>query len=206
MTTGLAFPDTLAPPKGHLVLRVFRGEVTRERLSDLQREENRAWMEEGRLPSGIVVPLSNANVIPVHVGRILDFPVDVVEADNLVTTTGKGLLLDRLFALGTPPGALTAMGVGNSATAAAVGDTQLGGATPSPDLRLFDALPTRASLVVTAIRTYATAEGNMNWQEIALFNGTTNGTSVMFNRIAPIGAFNKTSAVSIQATITITQS
>jgi hypothetical protein len=60
--------------------------------------------------------------------------------------------------------------------------------------------------VVTAIRTFATGEANINWQECAMFNGSVNGTSVMLNRIAPIGAFNKTSAVSIGLTCTLTQS
>jgi len=188
------YADTLAKPKGHWKCEVFDGDVERRPLTSEQVRENGLWAKISGSP------------VPLHVGAIVSRPIDVFEGDNLVTTVGKGLLLDRLFALGTPPGALTAMGVGNSATAAAIGDTQLAGATPAPDLRLFDALPTRAGLVVTAVRTYATAEGNMNWQEIALFNGTTNGTSLMFNRIAPIGPFTKSTAVAISATVQISQS
>lgn len=187
--------DTLAKPLGHWKCDVFEGEVERKPLTANQIRENHAWYQAWPLAP-----------FPLHVGEVVSTPIDSFEGDNLVTTNGKGLLLDRLFALGTPPSQITHMGVGNSATAAVVGDTQLLGATPVPDLRAFDALPTRSGLVVTAIRTYATAEGNMNWQEIGLFNGATNGTSILFNRIAPIGAFNKTSAVSIVATVTITQS
>jgi len=188
------YTDTLVKPKGHWKCEVFDGDVERRPLTPEQLRENNVWAKISGSP------------LPLHVGEIVSRSIDTFEGDNLVTTNGKGLLLDRLFALGSPPGALTAMGVGNSATAAVVGDTQLAGATPAPDLRLYDALPTRSGLVVTAIRTYATAEGNMNWQEIGLFNGVTNGTSILFNRIAPIGPFNKTSAVSISATVTITQS
>ncbi len=190
--------EYLRVPKGHWHLRMFDGDVERRPLTPEQVRENRAWEE--------ICAKTGQFYIPIHVGEIVSKPIDEYEGDNLVTTNGKGLLLDRLFALGTPPSQITHMGVGNSATAAVVGDTQLLGSAPVPDLRAFDALPTRAGLVVTAKRTYATAEGNMNWQEIGLFNGATNGTSVLFNRIAPIGAFNKTSAVSIEATVTITQS
>jgi len=185
--------DTLVRPKGHWKFEVYDGDVERAPLTAEERLDN-------------LVVAGFGSILPMHAGKIISKPIDSYEGDNLITTNGKGLILDRLFALGTPPGAITAMGVGNSAVAAAVGDTQLAGATPAPDLRLFDALPTRSGLVVTAVRTYATTEGNMNWQEIGLFNGTVNGTAILFNRIAPIGPFNKTSAVSIVSTVTITQS
>lgn len=184
--------DTLVAPKGHIVLNIFEGDVERRPLTPDQVRENERFAREN-----LFLPF------PLHVGEIVSKSIERIEQDNLVVTTGKGLLLDRLFALGGPPAALTHMGVGASATAAAIGDTQL---NTTPDLRAFDALPIRSSLTVTAIRTYATSEGNINWQEIALFNGSVNGTSIMFNRIAPIGPFTKTSAVSIEATVTITQS
>jgi hypothetical protein len=181
--------------KGHLHLAVYEGDVERRPLTLEQIRENTEFAQQfPELP------------FPLHIGETVSRPIDEYDYDNVVTTNGKGLYLDRLFAMGGPPAAVTFMGVGNSATGAVVGDTQLLGATPSPTLLAFDALPTRAGLVVTAIRTYATGEGNMNWQEIGQFNGGTNGTSILFNRIAPIGAFNKTSAVSIGATVTTTQS
>lgn len=128
--------------------------------------------------------------------------VDHFEGDNLIVTTGKQLLLDRLFATAGMPGAISSMGVGASATAAVVGDSQL---TTTPTILAFDATATRSGLVITCVRTFATGEANINWQELGLFNGTVNGTSIMLNRIAPIGPFNKTSAVSIVVTVTITQ-
>lgn len=202
--------DRIPDLKGHWKLEVYDGDVERRPLTSDQKAENRVWRELGLVyRNGTWANLSKdytsdiRKIMPVHVGEIISRPIDIYEGDNVVTTTGKGLLLDRLFALGGPPSQLTHMGVGASATAAAASDTQL---NTTPDLRAFDALPTRASLVVTAIRTYATGEANINWQEIGLFNGGTNGTSVMFNRIAPIGAFNKTSSVAITATVTITQS
>lgn len=135
-------------------------------------------------------------------GRVLNDLVDHFEGDNLIVTTGKSLLLDRLFAIGAPA-AVNSMGVGATSTAAAVGDTQIGS---TPTIKALDSLPTRAGLVVTCVCTFLTTDANISWNELALFNGTVNGTSVMFNRIAPIGPFNKTSAVSIVVTVQITQS
>ncbi len=193
--------DILPTVKGHWRLDVFDGDVHRKELTLDQVAENRYELEcqRNQNPDGGVY-------LPKHIGHILDQSIQVLEGENLVTTIGKALLLDRLFSLGAPPLQVNSMGVGNSAIAADIGDTQLAGATPVPDLRPFDALPTRAGLVVNAVRTYATTEGNMNWQEMGMFNGLVNGTSVLFNRIAPIGAFNKTSAVSIALTCTLTQS
>lgn len=184
--------ELLTAPKGHWKFDVYDGDVERVPLTWDQIRENLYF--ERQFPDA---------PFPLHVGEVVNRPIDTLEGDNLVTTVGKGLLLDRLFALGTPPSQVTHCGVGASATAAAVGDTQL---NTTPTLQAFDALPTRASLVVTAITTYATGTANINWQELGLFNGPTNGTSLLFNRIAPIGPFNKTSAVSIVVTVTITQS
>jgi hypothetical protein len=119
-----------------------------------------------------------------------------IEKDNLIVTVGKQMILDRLFGL-SAVGAMTRIGVGTSATAAAVGNTTLTGGV----FKAFDSTPTRSSLVVTAIATFTTAEANISWNELALDNGTT-----LLNRIAPIGPFAKTSAVSIVVTVTITQS
>lgn len=223
----VSIKERLDPPVGRAVLAFYRGDVERRELTPAECKENDLWREESKLwvpkgwdgsalpvwgkqhmgPSPELVQAQNfCPETPLLIGEILSRPFTMYDYYNLVTTAGKGLLLDRLAAMGGPPSALTHMGVGNSATAAAVGDTQLLGSTPSPDLRAYDALPTRSGLVATFVRTYATGEGNMNWQEIGLFNGATNGTSILFNRIAPIGAFNKTSSVSIVATVTLTQS
>jgi hypothetical protein len=187
--------DQLPAIKGRWHLAVYDGEVERLPLTPEQRRENRTFR---RLHPGAPFPL--------YVGRVVSRPIDAFAGDNVVTTNGKGLLLDRLFAMAGTPTQVNGIGVGNSATAAAATDTQLLGATPAPYLQAFDALPTRSGLVVTSVTTVATANGNQNWQELGQFNGVTNGTSVLFNRIAPIGAFNKTSSVSIIVTVTTTQS
>lgn len=121
---------------------------------------------------------------------------------NLITTAGKGAYLDRLAGLGAVA-AFTTLGVGNSATAAAVTDTQLQGG--SVFLQAADAtFPSRSGTVLSIQTTFGTAVANFTWNEAGYFNGVTNGTSVLFNRVI-IGPFAKTAATSISYTSTISQ-
>lgn len=129
-------------------------------------------------------------------GLIKNELVETLAGHNLVVTVGKQMILDRLFGL-SGVGAMTRIGVGTSATAAAAGDTTLTGSS----FKVYDSTPTRSSTTVTAITTFGTGDANLNWQELGMDNGTT-----LLNRIAPIGPFNKTSAVSIVVTVTLTQS
>jgi hypothetical protein len=122
-----------------------------------------------------------------------------------IVTNGKQLTLDRLFGLSAAV-AVGAMGVGTDSTAFAVGQSQLNPSVAgSVYLQALDAGTARSALTVTATTTYATGVANFAWNEIGLFNGTTNGTSVMLDRIAPIGPFTKSAAVSIIAVVQITQ-
>ncbi len=116
---------------------------------------------------------------------------------NLITTVGKQLVLDRLFGLGGAI-ALAGTAVGTSATAAAVGDTAITGAV----YQVFDSTPVRSSLTVTAVTTYGTGTANINIQEAGLL--TASG-GVLFNRLAPVLSFTKTTAMSLAVTTTITQ-
>lgn len=124
---------------------------------------------------------------------------------NLIVTVGKNLVLDRLFGLSSAV-ALTSVGVGTDSTAAAVGQTQLNPTVAgSVLLQTADAGTSRSAQTVTIASTYGTGVANFSWNEIGLFNGNTNGTSTMFNRIV-IGPFNKTTAVTIIAQLQISQS
>ena len=134
-----------------------------------------------------------------------DTLLDTIEGENVILTTGKNLLLDRLFAASGFGGAVNSMGIGNSATAASATDTQLLGSSPAPFFQALDSTPTRSGLVMTCVSTFGTGVANQNWQELALANATTNVSGTLFNRISPFGPFNKTSAVSIVLTATITQ-
>lgn len=203
--------DQIPPLRGHWKLEVYDGDVERRPLTQAQVLENRFIMDRQRKENQIWREVLGHDlhsvILPMHAGEIVSRPIETIEGDNLVTTAGKGLLLDRLYALGTPPTQVNSMGVGTVATAAAIGDVQLNlGGGGSSYLQAFDALPTRSGLVVTSICTYAVGVANFQWQELAEFNGVTNGTSIMLNRIAPIGPFTKSAAVSIVVTVTLTQS
>lgn len=105
--------DRIEPIKGHWQLDVYEGDVQRELLTQQELYENEvAIIRQVRMG----IPLSDA--LPQHVGKPVgkllktlegDYEViapnflQTIEGDNLVVTTGKSLLLDRLFALGGPP-------------------------------------------------------------------------------------------------------
>lgn len=131
-------------------------------------------------------------------GLIRNRLVDTLDGYNLVTTAGKGTILDRLYGLSTIL-AVAKMGVGTSNTAAAVGDTSLTAVDYGP--AAFDSTPTRSGLVVTSIQTWTTAQGNITWAELGEFTAA----NVMLNRIAPIGPYTKTSANAITVTLQLTQ-
>lgn len=128
-------------------------------------------------------------------GNILNEHVDSKVYKNLLLTVGKGLMMDRLFGLGAA-GAMTRIGVGTNSSAASASNTTLTGSV----YKAYDGTPTRAGTVVTCTTTFGTGDANISWNEMGMDNGTT-----LLNRLAPIGPFNKTSAVSIVATIVFTQ-
>lgn len=126
----------------------------------------------------------------------------VASYENMILTTGKQAYLDRLAGLSSVA-AFTSLGVGSSSQAVVVGDTQLVGA--SNFIQACDAtFPSRSALVLTYKSTFGTGVANFQWNEAGIFNGTTNGTSLMFNRVI-IGPFTKSSSVSIAYTTTLTQ-
>ncbi|MDB5165728.1 MAG: hypothetical protein JWM00_618 [Candidatus Saccharibacteria bacterium] len=124
---------------------------------------------------------------------------------NMIVTNGKNLTLDRLFGLASAV-AITSVGVGTDSTAAAIGQTQLNPSVSGTVLiQTADAGTARSGQVVTITSTFGTGVANFSWNEAGLFNGNTNGTSTMFNRVV-IGPFAKSSAVSIVYQTTVTQS
>lgn len=132
---------------------------------------------------------------------------------NLLTTAG----LARITSLITAGGGQawdtthTRIGVGNSATAATIADTDLGAAAGSGNRQFNTAdnsTPTTSNGVITIRATFATGVGNFHWQEWCIDNGTGNGTTVtatmMNHKVTDLGT--KTSAASWVFTITITLS
>jgi hypothetical protein len=140
--------------------------------------------------------------------------------DDLVRASGNLLVnagLTRLTSLLTAAGgqALTntsaRIGVGDSSTAAAVTDTDLGAAAGSTH-RQFEVMqatfPSTATGVVTLQAVFGTSEANFVWNEWGIDIGTptvTAGTTVntLFNHKV-INLITKTSNAAVTFTVTIT--
>lgn len=107
-------------------------------------------------------------------------------AGNLLTTAGLNRLTSLLIGAGGQAltNTATRIGVGNSATAEAVGQTDLQAAAGAANrqFKVMDATyPQQANGVVTARSTFATGEANFVWAEWGLDIGTptvADGTTV----------------------------
>lgn len=127
----------------------------------------------------------------------------VYEADNILVNVGIQLLLDLLIGAGGTvfSNANAYIGIGDSNTAVAVGQTDLQAASNKIRKAMDATYPSRASQTMSWRCTFATSEGNFSIQEAAIFNASSAGT--MLNRLlAALGT--KTSATTLQVTCTLT--
>ncbi len=93
------------------------------------------------------------------------------------------------------------IGVGDSATAFAAGQTDLQSASNKVRKAMEAGYPTRTSGALTFRSLYGTGDANFTWAEWGIFNASSSG--VMFSRkVEALGT--KTSAQSWQITATIT--
>lgn len=101
-------------------------------------------------------------------------PYEVTEADgNLLTTAGLTRIMSLIVGGGGTAltNTATRLGVGNSATAATIGDTDLGAASGSGNryfMTMDSTYPSASGAVVTAKATFATGDGNFAWAEWAI--------------------------------------
>lgn len=145
-------------------------------------------------------------------------PYETVEIENLLMYGGVSCLWQTLLGNGTATAgqALTyfsntqaAIGVGDSSTAAAAGQTDLQAASNKLRKGMNATYPLHTDGVVVGAATiqfqatFATAEANFAWQEIVIANSATAGTGRILNRaVSSLGT--KTSASSWQITISVT--
>lgn len=133
-------------------------------------------------------------------------PAAEFEADNLLVNTGIQLLEDLLIGAGGQAytNAASYIGIGDNNTAAAAGQTDLQAAT-NRFKRVMDATyPSRSGQTLTFRTTFATSEGNFSIQEAGIFNGgPAFAIGTMLNRIVQ-NLGTKTSATTLQVTITVT--
>jgi hypothetical protein len=138
------------------------------------------------------------------------YPIHEAESFNTLVTVGLQLWEDLLIGAGGTVynNANAALGVGDSSTAFAVGQTNLQGAVNVTNRvrKAMDAtFPSRAANVVTWRSTFATTDANFIWNEWAIFNSVTDGSGTMLNR-AVTNLGTKTSASSWQLSGTETLS
>jgi len=93
------------------------------------------------------------------------------------------------------------IGVGDSTTAHAVGQTDLQAATNKLRKAMDATYPSGATNVITFRSTFATTDANYAWQEWGVFNASCAGT-MMNRKVESLGT--KTSAQSWQFTVTLT--
>lgn len=131
-------------------------------------------------------------------------PVEViVEEGNLLTTAGATRLLTLLIGGGGSAynNANSYLGVGDSTTAAAVGQTDLQAATNKKRKAMDSGYPQVSAATVTWRATFGTSDANWAWQEWGVFNASAAGT--MLNRkVTSLGT--KTSAATWQLTVSVT--
>lgn len=106
-------------------------------------------------------------------------PYEVLEGDNLLLTAGATLVLQRLA--GITATAIDAtngrMCVGDSATAASAGQTDLQAAT-NKFRQVFDAVPSVTGAQLQAVCTFGTGVANFAWNECGLANAASGATLV----------------------------
>lgn len=110
-------------------------------------------------------------------------PYETIEiAGNILVTAGIQLLLDLLIGVAATSyaNANAHIGVGDSTTAAAVGQTDLQAATNKLRKAMDATFPSRSGTTVNWRSSFGGTEANFAWQEWAIFNAATGG--VMLNR------------------------
>jgi hypothetical protein len=94
------------------------------------------------------------------------------------------------------------LGVGDSSTAFAAGQTDLQAATNKTRKAMDASYPTRSSGAITWRSTFNSGEANWAWQEWGVFNASSSGT--MFSRkVESLGTKTNTQTWVLTATVTV---
>lgn len=119
-----------------------------------------------------------------------------------LTTAFRDYVAGLVTGTGTPfNNANSYIGVGDSSTAFAAGQTDLQAAANKLRKAMDATYPTVATNVLTFRSTFGTGDANWAWNEWATFNAASSGT-MMQRKVESLGT--KTSAQSWQITVTIT--
>lgn len=129
---------------------------------------------------------------------------------NLLMTAGATNLWNGLTTAGLAApynNTNAALGVGDSSTAAAVGQTNLQGAVNVTDRvrkPMNASFPSVTTNQVQFQATFGTGDANFNWQEWGTFNNVTDASGTMLNRVAGASLLGtKSSSATWQLTVTL---
>lgn len=127
----------------------------------------------------------------------------VVEG-NILVTAGIALLEDLLIGAGGTvfSNANARLGVGDSSTAAAVGQTDLQAAVNKFRRVMEATFPSRTGTTISFKSSFATGEANFAWNEWGVFNAASAGT--MLNRKVESMGTKSSGVWTLEVTITIT--
>ncbi len=131
-------------------------------------------------------------------------PFKTMGFENAYVDTGGALLLDLLIGgAGTVFNNANAhIGVGDSSSAVAAGQTDLLASSNKTRKAMDSTFPSRTGQVMTFKSTFGTDDANYAWNEMAIFNASSAGT--MLCRSLVSSPFTKTSGISVVATYTLT--
>lgn len=145
----------------------------------------------------------------------------VVKKFNLLMYGGASCLWECLIGNGTATAgqsltyfnnAQAAIGVGDSSTSPVATQTNLVAATNKLRVAMSSTYPTHTDGVVVGSSTitfqgsFSTGQANYAWNEVALFNSTTDAVGRMLNRLAPGGGFGTKASGTWTMAIAITLS
>ena len=112
------------------------------------------------------------------------------------------MVQSAIAAAGTPfSNANAHLGVGDSTTAFAVGQTDLQASSNKLRKAMDATFPSGGSNVITFRSTFGTSDANFAWQEWGVFNASSSGT-MLSRKVESLGT--KTSAQTWQFTVTLT--
>jgi len=120
-----------------------------------------------------------------------------------ITDAGRNFMVASTTVAASTPfnNANSYIGVGDSTTAYAAGQTDLQASTNKLRKAMDATYPTTATNVVTFRSTFATTDANYAWQEWGVFNASSAGT-MLSRKVESLGT--KTSAQTWQFTVTLT--
>lgn len=123
---------------------------------------------------------------------------------NLLVTNGLQLLEDALIgvAITAFSNANARIGVGDSSTAAAVGQTDLVAATNKLRKAMDATFPSRAGTTLSFKSSFTTGEANFAWNEWGIFNAASGATSMLNRKVESLGT-KSSGTWTLQGDITI---